>query len=89
MEIDATKKVMVNAKILKLHMKVRDQFGAELFDQEGCSLKEYEGYVPSFMPEDHYGDYLILDIDIDTGHITNWKTPTKKDIEEFIKEEEK
>lgn len=88
MEINATKTVKVNAKKLTIHMKVRDEFNCELFDSEGVSLKDYEGYVPSFMPGQHYGDYLILDIDIDTGKILNWKEITQEDIERFISDYE-
>lgn len=89
MEIDAIKTVKVQAKTLSLYMKVVDTFSASLKDQDGNELKDYEGYVPAFMPGDkdggsNYGDYLILDIDIDTGHITNWQKPSKKDIEKFI-----
>lgn len=84
MEINITKPVKVNAKTLKLHMKVRDQFEADLVDQDGETLKEYEGYVPEFMPGEHYGDYLILDIDIDTGVIKNWKAPSAEQVQEFI-----
>lgn len=84
MEINITKPIKVNAKTLKLHIKVCDRFEADLVDQQGDVLKEYEGYVPDFMPEQHDGDYLILDIDIDTGVITNWKPVTAQQIETFI-----
>lgn len=88
-EISATKKIQVNAKTLSLYCKICDAFTASLLDAEGVVLKEYDGYVPDIMPGDadggsHYGDYLILDIDIDTGMITNWKKPSAKQIEEFI-----
>ena len=88
MEIDAIEKVKVNAKVLKLHLKVADGFCASLESATGTELKDYEGYVPGFMPADHYGDYVILDIDIDTGQILNWKQPTKEEIEEFLELEE-
>jgi hypothetical protein len=84
MEIDMLKTVKVNAKTLKLHMKVRDTFEANLYDAEGAMLKSYEGYVPDFMPGQHYGDYLILDIDLDTGAITNWVIPSSAEIQRFI-----
>lgn len=87
MIINAVKKVEVEAKTLKIHMKVRDEFECQLLDQDGDSLKIYEGYVPGFMPDNHYGDYLILDIDIDTGQITNWQAPTAAEIEAFIADE--
>lgn len=71
-------------------MKVCDSFCAGLFDAEGEEVKDYEGYVPSFMPGEHYGDYVILNIDIDTGQITNWKEVTAAQVQKFIdgKEEE-
>lgn len=88
MEISTKKTVNVEAKTLNLYCKIRDCFTATLVDQDGVTLKEYDGYVPNFMPGDHYGDYLILDIDIDTGQITNWKTPSREKIEQFIRGEE-
>ena len=85
MKINATKIVQVEAKTLKIQCKVRDEFTAALLDANGETLTDYEGYVPGFMPGEHYGDYLFLDIDVDTGVITNWKKPTPKQIEDFIK----
>lgn len=86
MKINVKKPVQVEAKTLKLCIKVRDEFEATLVDQDGDTLRLYEGYVPSFMPGEHYGDYLILDIDIDTGTITNWQVPSADEIEQFINE---
>lgn len=86
MKINAVKKVEVEAKELRLHLKVSDRFNATLHDQDGDVLKDYDGYVPTFMPGEHYGGYVILNIDIDTGQITNWKKPTAAQIEEFIKD---
>jgi len=40
------------------------------------------------MPGDHYGDYLILNIDLETGQITNWRKPSAEAIESFVKREE-
>ena len=88
MKIGATKRVEVEAKTLKIHVKVCDQFGARLVDQDGDTLMDYEGYVPGFMPGEHYGDYLILDIDIDSGQITNWRKPTVEEIAEFVNKDE-
>lgn len=83
-EINMTKPVKVQAKTLALHIKVRDEFTAALLDQDGETLLDYEGYVPGFMPGEHFGDYLILDIDLDTGTIRNWKPVTAKAIEEWV-----
>lgn len=80
------KPVQVEAKTLKIYCKVRDHFTASLHDQNDMLLADYAGYVPDFMPGDHHGDYLILDVDIDTGQILNWKTPGVTEIQEFIDE---
>lgn len=85
MEISQTKTVPVNAKELRIHIKVCDRFEGQIYDDAGNALgKAYEGYVPSFMPGTHYGDYVILNIDLDTGQITNWKKPCAKSVEEFL-----
>lgn len=63
----------VKPGILHLHLKVRDEFTATLYTDDGVIIKgQDEGYVPDFMPDDHYGDYVILDIDVLTGQIKNW-----------------
>ena len=88
MEIKMTKQVPVNAKTLHIHLKVRDEFTCSISDQDGATLKEYEGYVPSFMPGEHYGDYVILDIDMDTGTVMNWIVPHPEDMQPFINGED-
>jgi hypothetical protein len=84
-----TKPVQVEAKHALIHMKVRDEFCCSILDQSGESLKEYEGYVPEWMPDDvngtsHFGDYLILKVDLDTGQIVNWKQIGPGVMEKFI-----
>ena len=89
MEIEATEVIKVNAKTLKLHLKVCDQFTASLENGAGTELhSQDDGYVPAFMPEQHYGDYVILDIDIDSGQITNWQKPTADQIQNWISGED-
>ena len=41
-------------------------------------------FLESFIKK-HYGDYLILDIDLETGQILNWKKPTREDLERYVK----
>lgn len=85
MEISQIKTVPVQAKTLSIHIKVSDRFSAEIKDENGKVIGGQEdGYVPGFMPGEHYGDYLILDIDLDTGAVTNWKVPSVEQVEEFI-----
>lgn len=86
MEIDMKKTVKVKAKTFRVNIKCSDRFQGTLVDQDGEVLKDYEGYVPSFFPGNHYGDYLLLDIDIDTGQITNWPKIKPEMIEQFIEE---
>lgn len=84
-KIKITKPLEVTAKTLKIHMKVRDEFCAELVDADGNRLCEQtDDYVPSFMPGEHYGDYLILDIDIETGKITNWNEADLSKLQEWV-----
>lgn len=49
-------------------------------------LKKYDGYVPSFMPGQHYGDYIDLEIDVKTGKILNWNSDAVKQVKAFLKE---
>lgn len=86
MDIDITVPQKVNAKTLSLCLKVSDSFTASLISDKGDVLKEHDGYVPSFMPGEHYGDYVMLEIDIDTGMITNWKKPSPEQIKEWVEE---
>lgn len=83
------KEVQVEARVLKIHCKVCDNFTASLVDQNGEEIHDQEdGYVPGFMPGDHYGDYLILDIDLDTGKVLNWTAPDADDIQKWIEKSE-
>lgn len=72
--ITMNKPVDVDVKVMKLCLKVRDEFAATFHIDNNSKhiLFDYEGYVPGFMPGDHYGDYVELEIDLDTGKILNW-----------------
>ncbi|MEM7535616.1 MAG: hypothetical protein AAF639_25795 [Chloroflexota bacterium] len=74
----------MEAKTLRLHVKVSDRFQCRIFDQEGEEMGYYDGYVPRFFPGDHFGDYLIMEIDLATGQIINWNAPDEADIERLI-----
>ena len=84
MEIGIKKTVNINVKKLSLQIKVTDRFYADLIDEQGEVVGNIEHDVPNFFPGDHYGEYLYLDIDIETGQITNWNKPTAKQIEAII-----
>jgi hypothetical protein len=72
--------------VLKICAKCSDLFSASLIvnDKE---VANHDGYVPDFMPNEHYGDYVELDIDIETGKILNWKYPTTSTIEKQLNNE--
>ena len=53
-------------------------------DKDKNDLGERNDYVPDFMPENHYGDYVELEIEIATGKILNWKVPTQKELNDSI-----
>lgn len=69
-------------RILDITAKCRDLFSCRLIE-DGNVTKDYDGYVPEFMPGEHWGDYVELQIDIDTGQIVNWKRPTKSQLSEL------
>lgn len=84
MKINQQKTVQVDVTEIRLHMKVQDSFNSCLVDAQGEEVAEYEGYVPDFFPGEHYGDYLILNIDLETGQIKNWNKPTAENLETLI-----
>jgi len=70
---------------LRISAKCSDLFSATL-RKNGKTVGTYNGYVPDFMPGEHYGDYVDLDIDADTGLIVNWKKPTDAQLKIFTNE---
>jgi hypothetical protein len=71
-------------KTIKISAKCSDMFYANLI-VDGEWVGEYDGYVPDWFPNDHYGDYVILTIDLDTGRIIDWKKPTQKQLDKTFK----
>jgi len=71
--IDVTK-----AKTARVIAKCSDQCSVTLMDDKDSVIARHNGYVPEFMPGEHYGDYVELDIDLETGRILNWEKPSPK-----------
>jgi len=69
--------------IIQVTAKCADAFAATLRNDDHSYVGEYDGYVPDFFPGEHYGDYVELDIDTETGKILNWRKPTKEDLKIF------
>lgn len=71
--------------VLQITAKCSDMFGATLSDG-----RDYDGYVPDWFPNKqthHFGDYVQLDIDLETGQILNWKKPSKTELDATFKKE--
>lgn len=77
-------KTTAKIKTLSISAKCSDCCVAALIDENGAEVFENDGYVPDFMPGEHFGDYVMLDIDLETGQIKNWTPPTAEQIEEWI-----
>jgi hypothetical protein len=76
----------MKAKTITISAKCSDLCYATLRDAIGNQIGEdHDGYVPKWMPDEHYGDYVMLDIDVETGRILNWKTPTEAQLRETFK----
>jgi hypothetical protein len=56
------------------------------FEASDGEMHFYQGYVPDFFPNKHYGDYIMLDIKAN-GHIPKLKV-TDEQIDEALKEYE-
>ena len=77
------------ARILQISAKCSDMFCAALVVDGKQVGEDYDGYVPDFMPGDHFGDYVQLNIDLDTGRIEKWRVPSQDELDQvFSKEEE-
>jgi len=71
----------MSIKTISISAKCSDMFFAQAHDKNGKKVgDDYDGYVPEFMPGEHFGDYVDLKIDIDTGKILNWKKPTQAEL---------
>lgn len=79
-------KATINGKVvdistITISAKCSDLCYTQLVNKDGIILAQKDGYVPKFMPENG-GDYVVLDIDLETGIILNWKRPSKQSIEQ-------
>ena len=70
-------------KTITISAKCSDMFFARLDDG-----RDYQGYVPDFFPEDHCGDSVRLQINLETGKIENWIPPTQEDLDKIFESEE-
>lgn len=90
MELDVVVPQKLKVKSVLVYCKIRDEGTYDLRGEEGKSIAQRHDYVPSFFPGDsdgssHYGDYLILDIELETGLVLNWKKPDPRDVAKAFK----
>lgn len=76
----------MKAKTMSVYAKCSDMFAANFYDKDKKCIMEYDGYVPDWMPGNHWGDYIELEIDLDTGQILNWTAPSEADITNMMEE---
>ncbi len=73
---------------INVNLKVSDMFGCTVQDRNGnYVVEDYCDYVPDFMPEDHFGDYVELEIDAKTGQILNWRPNALALLKQFIEDQ--
>lgn len=89
MKVETTTRSTVDVKRIKTCIKVCDRFTAAVYGSDGEMIRSIEDeYVPDCFPGQHYGDYLELDIDIETGQILNWKAPLESELEQLVNGDE-
>lgn len=66
----------------EVYEKVVDEGVYTLLTSDGTEIVTRKWYVPGFFPEDHYGDYVILDINED-GRVRGWP-PHVREVQEWI-----
>ena len=64
---------------LRISAKCSDLCWTEYIDKDGNETQS-DGYVPSGIGIDEYGDYVTLDIDMETGQILNWEPVTDEQV---------
>lgn len=66
----------------ELYEKVCDEGDYHLIDGDEVIASRTDNYVPGFFPADHFGDYIIFNID-GTGKIEGWKAVPARVAEAF------
>lgn len=72
-------------KYIQVSAKCSDMCAIEFQDENGHKIASMDGYVPDFMPGEHFGDYIILTIELHTGKIVDWVRPSIADLKDALK----
>jgi hypothetical protein len=74
------KKPKLASGTIEISAKCSDMFAMGIVNKAGGTNWQYDGYVPGFFPDEHFGDYVMLRINVATGKIVNWKRPTQAEL---------
>ena len=76
---------MARVESVFITAKCVDNCNISFLDNNENQIGEREyNYVPDWMPGEHYGDYVELEIEVATGKILNWKVPTQKELKDSM-----
>ena len=75
-----SKNKQVKIRVIEISAKCSDLFSMGIVSPSGQTNWKYNGYVPEFFPDQHFGDYVMLRIDVNTGKILNWKKPNQETL---------
>jgi hypothetical protein len=73
----------IDLKTVRIYVKCSDRFSCIITTDDPYKSYGYDGYVPDVIPGD-YGDYIDLNIDIETGMILNWPKNNPDEWAEFL-----
>ncbi len=71
------------SRILKISAHCQDRFSASVSGDKELN----NDYGPNYVPSDlgiGGGDYIDLEIDLDTGQIINWKKPSDETLKQLF-----
>ena len=68
---------------VSISAKCSDMFFASINKDGEGQIGEYDGYVPKVFGPNGYGDYVELEVNVETGQIVGWDAQlAKKFVEE-------
>ena len=68
---------------ISISAKCSDMFFASICKDGAGQIGEYDGYVPECFGPNGYGDYVKLEVNVETGQIVGWDAEAAK---EFVEE---
>ena len=72
------------ASFIRVEAKCADRCSIDMVDASGSMIHQHVGEVPEFMPGQHYGDSIILSINVKSGLISNWGDEERAKIQGLL-----